>query len=419
MRGALSTVLAAAGGTHAIAFVNPAGWAPPRIKSSKSWGRGVQNLKAQQTLTLDVDSSMIARPDKAARGGDDAYFVNAGDSGALDLGVFDGVGGWASLGHDPGVFSRGFAKATAANITAQRAEEAVSLRRSQLEGEPLPRIAQGVDLQQALEYATTNAALAGTQGTCTACVVTFDPVYGMLNGVNVGDSGALLVRRDARGTLFVALRTATQRHNFNQPYQLGTGSRDKAHDAREFLFYVREGDLVVLATDGLLDNMFESDILRCIEEASEGDAQTTAHESCDKPVDLASALARRAFSLSRDKERLTPWEEEAVAAGVIPTRGFVDGPSTDRGKRGLEWDASKWGLALERSVTAGLNSFRQGAAGAPKQDDRRESIMPEEDTTSFRGGKMDDITVLVATVRRAGSLGRKATVREGADARTT
>lgn len=68
MRGVLSTVLAAAGGTHAIAFVNPAGWAPPRIKPSKPWGRGVQNLKAQQTLTLDVDSSMIARPDKAARG---------------------------------------------------------------------------------------------------------------------------------------------------------------------------------------------------------------------------------------------------------------------------------------------------------------------------------------------------------------
>lgn len=46
-------------------------------------------------------------------GGDDAFFVNGGDSGALDLGVFDGVGGWASLGHDPGVFARGFAKAAA------------------------------------------------------------------------------------------------------------------------------------------------------------------------------------------------------------------------------------------------------------------------------------------------------------------
>lgn len=46
-------------------------------------------------------------------GGDDAYFVNIGDCGALDLGVFDGVGGWASRGHDPGIFTRGFAKATA------------------------------------------------------------------------------------------------------------------------------------------------------------------------------------------------------------------------------------------------------------------------------------------------------------------
>ena len=108
----------------------------------------------------------------ARAGGDDAYFVNAGESGAtLDLGVFDGVGGWARRGHDPGVFSRGFAKAVAANITAQRTEQAVSVLRLKREGEASPRFEKGVDLQQALEYATTNAALAGTQGTCTACVV--------------------------------------------------------------------------------------------------------------------------------------------------------------------------------------------------------------------------------------------------------
>lgn len=47
------------------------------------------------------------------------------------------------------------------------------------------------------------------------------------------------VLRDTRGTPFVALRTETQRHKFNQPYQLGTGSRDKAADAEPFLFYVR------------------------------------------------------------------------------------------------------------------------------------------------------------------------------------
>eukprot|EP00903_Cladosiphon_okamuranus_P010314 g9761.t1 len=361
-------------------------------------------------LTLEVASSMIARPDKAARGGDDAYFVNVGDAGALDLGVFDGVGGWARRGHDPGVFTRGFAKAAAANIRSQRAEQAASLQRSETEGGASQRFAKGVDLQQALEYATINAELAGTQGTCTACVVTFDPVYGMLNGVNVGDSGALLVRRDARGTPFVALRTATQRHKFNQPYQLGTGSRDKAHDARDFLFYVREGDVVVLATDGLLDNMYEADILRCIREASEDDVEATSHE---RPADLAAALARRAFTLSRDKERLSPWEEEAVAAGVVPERGSVNASPVGGGQQESSWNAGKWGSALERAVTAGLDSFRRTSEEFPQADDQADSNMPEEDMTDFRGGKMDDITVIVATVCRPRSTSNSAAKNEG------
>lgn len=46
----------------------------------------------------------------------------------------------------------------------------------------------------------------------------------------------------------------------------------------------------------------------------------------------------------------------------------------------------------------------QGDNGeAAKYRDENESVMPEEDMTDFRGGKMDDITVVVATVRRSGS----------------
>lgn len=41
-------------------------------------------------------------------GGEDAYFILD-----QDLGVFDGVGAWAAKGHDPGVFTRGFAAAVA------------------------------------------------------------------------------------------------------------------------------------------------------------------------------------------------------------------------------------------------------------------------------------------------------------------
>lgn len=157
---------------------------------------------------------------------------------------------------------------------------------------------------------------------------------------------------------------------------------------------------MILATDGLLDNMYEADILRCIHEASDG---ATVQASTERPLDLAAALASRAFALSRDKERLSPWEEEAVAAGVIPVRGSVDQAPVDGKPRESSWDAGKWGLAIERAFNVGLNGFRRGSERAAQGEDQGDSSMPEEDMTDFRGGKMDDITVVVATVRRSGS----------------
>jgi len=45
----------------------------------------------------------LPHPDKVHKGGEDAFFVS--DDGQT-LGVADGVGGWASLGIDPGVFAK-------------------------------------------------------------------------------------------------------------------------------------------------------------------------------------------------------------------------------------------------------------------------------------------------------------------------
>lgn len=80
MRNAFPTFLVTAGGTYAIAFVQPAGWVPPppcsrrehSLKSRSPIKPRVFSNKVElhaQTLTLEVASSMIARPDKAARGG--------------------------------------------------------------------------------------------------------------------------------------------------------------------------------------------------------------------------------------------------------------------------------------------------------------------------------------------------------------
>lgn len=74
-----------------------------------------------------------------------------------------------------------------------------------------------------------------SNGSCKRVITTNHDVFNAF----VFFVSSLNVRRDARGVLFVALRSATQRHRFNQPYQLGTGSKDRAEDAQPFLFYVR------------------------------------------------------------------------------------------------------------------------------------------------------------------------------------
>ena len=171
---------------------------------------------------------------------------------------------------------------------------------------------------------------------------------------------------------------------------------------------LREGDVVVLATDGLLDNMYEADIVRCIAETCDIETESSS-ASADRMLqprldrlaaDLAGALARRAFEHSSDKERVTPWEEEAVAARIILARD-----SFQEEKEGLGWAASPLGIALERGVLEGIKAFRgEGGQNKKRQNGRRQA-MSEEDELIFRGGKVDDITVVVATVQRGRALG--------------
>lgn len=164
---------------------------------------------------------------------------------------------------------------------------------------------------------------------------------------------------------------------------------------------------MMLATDGVLDNMYEDDIIRCIFEASKRSLGAAPHafpgEALLQPAELAGALAQRAYDLSFDKERLSPWEEEAVAAGIVPSRESGNESPEAGGWPGLNWDVSQWGLALGRAMRSGMKSVRLGSVDEESDsDDSSESKLSAEDVLAFRGGKVDDITVVVAAVRRAG-----------------
>jgi len=75
--------------------------------------------------------------------------------------------------------------------------------------------------------------------------------HSTLHIANLGDCCLLLIR-DGQ----VVFRTSEMQHAFNFPLQLGTHSRDEPmKDARRYDVGVDRGDVVILGSDGLMDNL--------------------------------------------------------------------------------------------------------------------------------------------------------------------
>ena len=268
-------------------------------------------------LHMVFGAAAIPHPEKQAKGGEDAYFF---DDRSGSFGVADGVGGSASAKVDPGLFSREMLK---------RCFRAVSVRAASTDADA----ADGA-LVDALRTATAQPLALG--GSSTLLVGQLDPSTGLLRMLNLGDSGAMLLRPSYRkfrsGKLLwprVVLRSHDQQHFFNCPYQ--ASSEDLAQVPSrmdELLAVAREGDIVVAATDGVLDNLFDSaiqlTIARCLPAmmgASEPQASQAALD------DLAQALAREAnaVGMREDEEGLrTPFQDAAAAEGYRFAGGKLD-----------------------------------------------------------------------------------------------
>ncbi|KAL6283464.1 hypothetical protein ACE6H2_014393 [Prunus campanulata] len=226
-------------------------------------------------------------PDKPL--GEDAHFIcHEGQT----IGVADGVGGWAKIGVDAGVYARGLMNN--ANQTAMDMTRAA---------------AAAVDPRNVLNQAYANNA--GVQGSSTACILSLNKERGALHAVNVGDSG-FLVFRDSR----CLYKSPPQQRMFNCPYQLGNHvGYDRPKSALEFVMEAVPGDIIVLGTDGLLDNMFPSEI---------EDVLVSFGESGRDCEELASATANLALFNSLDKYSVSPFQMEAEKAGVEHAGGKID-----------------------------------------------------------------------------------------------
>ncbi|XP_050311420.1 protein phosphatase PTC7 homolog [Anthonomus grandis grandis] len=233
--------------------------------------------------------------------GDDAWFKVHHKSADV-LGVADGVGGWRAYGIDPGEFSLHLMKAC---------ERLVNLGRFNPVN-PSELLANGY-----YELLHNKKAILGSS---TACVVLLNRENSTLYTANIGDSGFMVVRRGR-----VIRRSEEQQHYFNTPFQLSLpppGYRadvlsDRPESASSDNIRVEDGDVILVATDGVFDNLPQNIILNELIKCQ--------GERCASRLQMvANSIAWMARSLSFDESFVSPFAERAFANGINTIGGKPD-----------------------------------------------------------------------------------------------
>ena len=253
--------------------------------------------RASATSPYRLVSGVYYRPDpeKKNKAGEDASFVSPD---GLAVGVADGVGGWSDSGVDAGVYAR---------LLMSQAEKALG------EGADNCVALLGKELAQAAPEPLRVLLLAHSrtpvQGSSTACVVLLRETD--LHIANLGDSGLALLRG---GQLL--FKSPPQQHQFNFPYQIGAyRGGDSPLDAQLYKAAMSPGDVLVVATDGLWDNVFPEEVTSIV---------TGELAAGRGPQAAAKALVDLAHTRGHSRTARTPFSVEAMRARVVFTGGKLD-----------------------------------------------------------------------------------------------
>lgn len=233
--------------------------------------------------------------------GEDAWFKTSTAS-ADTLGVADGVGGWRMYDIDPGKFSC-FLMRSCERITHSVEYDAT---------QPAQLLARA--------YCNLLEQKQPILGSSTACVLALHRDSHTLYAANIGDSG-LLVIRDG----FIVCRSMEQQHQFNTPYQLAVPPPGHAMNvltdgpecAALLQFDVECGDIVLLATDGVFDNVPDEMLLHMLSPAC----------GIADPVKLqmyANSVALMARSLSFSPTYDSPFSQHAKRHNIDAPGGKPD-----------------------------------------------------------------------------------------------
>jgi len=223
-------------------------------------------------------------------------------SSADVIGVADGVGGWRAYGVDPGLFSVNLMKSCERLVIA-----------GYFAGDQPGKL-----LAQAFREMKENKQQ--LVGSSTACLMMLSHTDLKLYTANIGDSGFLVVRQGE-----VVHRSQEQQHYFNTPFQLSLPPTelqsevlsDQPESADQYEFPVQDGDVILLATDGIFDNVPDQILI----------AEMDKVQNCkdiEKIQQCANGIALMARKLSRDPKFMSPFSVNALAAGIVADGGKPD-----------------------------------------------------------------------------------------------
>ncbi|GAA5897408.1 hypothetical protein JCM6882_001879 [Rhodosporidiobolus microsporus] len=271
--------------------------------------------------------------------GEDAYFLRS-DS----LGVADGVGGWSGhAGANSARWARKFMHHCSAELARyENIEDDLFLQYYEVDPVDV--------MQRGFEKTLAECKEEGTIGSSTALLALLR--NDELRLANLGDCACCVIR----GSSYI-FRSEEQQHQFNFPYQAGTNAKDTpAKDAQRFTVKVKRDDIVILSSDGLVDNVFSDDLLEEVlrfvgtnpplstststlssrpsspssssnpsSNPSAPQSQTTFTLRRFSPQAVSEALCFRAKSVYDDQRAVaSPFQQRAMEEGIHYAGGKID-----------------------------------------------------------------------------------------------
>ena len=212
------------------------------------------------------------------------------DSAVCDprfLAVADGVGGWGAKGIDSSLYSQKLI-----NLI----KEIYSFNLALYARHPAELI---------------KAAWAANREQGSSTLVVATQVGNMLYSAKIGDSDVLILRRNAQGYTPV-FKSVPQQHELDMPYQLQAGN-DNRYFIQSHEHQVSPGDMVILGSDGLFDNLFVKTIVNLVNK-----------NMGKSPLEIAQVLVKAAVWFSTQTIYPTPFSWNRELHGLKHTGGKPD-----------------------------------------------------------------------------------------------